>query len=246
MRLRPAALPLATPAQIEYTPSPRPPRRPQGAFAEAQAQYLRPDAAAVDRLASELRAKRIGVVAHFYMDPQVQGVLSAAAEQWPHVHISDSLVMADAAVKMAEAGCEVVAVLGVDFMSENVRAILDEAGHTGVKVRRGWRIRARARAEWPGDGCGRPTRWRAVSSPEAGCPCSTPKALSTPLFSRPPSPPAQVYRMSSSPIGCSLAEAAESAAYDAYLSEVGRSRRPPLFSLRWRFAFSAAAGCGCS
>jgi quinolinate synthase len=81
-----------------------------------------------------LREKRIGVVAHFYMDPQVQGVLSAAAEQWPHVHISDSLVMADAAVRMAEAGCQAVAVLGVDFMSENVRAILDEAGHTGVKV----------------------------------------------------------------------------------------------------------------
>ena len=27
-----------------------------------------------------------------------------------------------------------VAVLGVDFMSENVRAILDEAGHTDVQV----------------------------------------------------------------------------------------------------------------
>ncbi|KAI8475551.1 MAG: hypothetical protein J3K34DRAFT_404537 [Monoraphidium minutum] len=134
---------------------------PQGAFAEAQAQFLRPDGAAVDALAASLREKRMGVVAHFYMDPQVQGVLSAAAEQWPHIHISDSLVMADAAVKMAEAGCEAVAVLGVDFMSENVRAILDEAGHTGVKV----------------------------------------------------------YRMSASPIGCSLAEAAESAAYDSFLSE---------------------------
>lgn len=81
-----------------------------------------------------LTAKRIGVVAHFYMDPQVQGVLTAAGEHWPHIHISDSLVMADAAVRMAEAGCTAVAVLGVDFMSENVRAILDEAGHTGVKV----------------------------------------------------------------------------------------------------------------
>jgi quinolinate synthase len=66
---------------------------------------------------------------------QVQGVLSAAAEQWPHIHISDSLVMADAAVKMAQAGCSTIAVLGVDFMSENVRAILDEAGLAGVQVR---------------------------------------------------------------------------------------------------------------
>lgn len=68
---------------------------------------------------------------------QVQGVLAAAAEGWPHIHISDSLVMADAAVKMAHAGCTTIAVLGVDFMSENVRAILDEAGLQHVKVRRG-------------------------------------------------------------------------------------------------------------
>ena len=66
---------------------------------------------------------------------QVQGVLSSAAERWPHIHISDSLVMADRAVAMVEAGCTAVAVLGVDFMSENVRAILDEAGHSDVQVR---------------------------------------------------------------------------------------------------------------
>jgi quinolinate synthase len=42
--------------------------------------------------------------------------------------------MADAAVKMAAAGCTTVAVLGVDFMSENVRAILDEAGYGHVQV----------------------------------------------------------------------------------------------------------------
>lgn len=36
---------------------------------------------------------------------QVQGVLSSAAELWPHVAISDSLVMADTAVCMAKAGC---------------------------------------------------------------------------------------------------------------------------------------------
>lgn len=37
---------------------------------------------------------------------------------------------------MAEAGCKAVCVLGVDFMSENVRAILDNAGHTDVAVYR--------------------------------------------------------------------------------------------------------------
>jgi quinolinate synthase len=109
---------------------------PQGAFAEAQAQYLNPDPSQIDLLASILKEKNMGVVAHFYMDPEVQGVLMSVAERWPHVYISDSLVMADTAVKMANAGCTSMAVLGVDFMSENVRAILDEAGFNHVKVYR--------------------------------------------------------------------------------------------------------------
>lgn len=125
---------------------------PRGAFAEAQARFLKPDAKVVRALAQALRAKRVGVVAHFYMDPEVQGCLAAVAENakksgnsetddedldgWPHVKISDSLAMADAAVGMAEAGCAAVAVLGVDFMSENVRAILDAAGFGDVEVLR--------------------------------------------------------------------------------------------------------------
>jgi quinolinate synthase len=61
---------------------------PQGKFAEAQAQFLQPDATSVARLAAAFRQKNIGIVAHFYMDPEVQGVLSSAAESWPHIHIS--------------------------------------------------------------------------------------------------------------------------------------------------------------
>jgi quinolinate synthase len=137
----------------------------QGAYAEAQAAFLTPDPATVTQLVHLLSTKKIGVVAHFYMDPQVQGVLSAAAKEWAHIKISDSLVMADGAVAMAEAGCSTIVVLGVDFMSENVRAILDEAGHSGVDV----------------------------------------------------------YRMASDPIGCSLAEAAESPEYDSYLNEASKT-----------------------
>jgi quinolinate synthase len=66
----------------------------------------------VASLAQLLSSKRIGVVAHFYMDPQVQGVLTSAAALWPHINISDSLVMADAAVKMAEAGCRCEGAVG--------------------------------------------------------------------------------------------------------------------------------------
>ncbi|PON72318.1 Quinolinate synthetase A [Parasponia andersonii] len=100
----------------------------KGSYAEAQARYLFPDEFKVQQLVNVLKEKRIGIVAHFYMDPEVQGVLTAAQKQWPHIHISDSLVMADSAVKMAKSGCKFITVLGVDFMSENVRAILDQAG----------------------------------------------------------------------------------------------------------------------
>jgi quinolinate synthase len=107
---------------------------PHGSFAEAQAAFLQPDAATVAALGRLLEAHRIGVVAHFYMDAELQGVLSAC--DWPHIHVSDSLAMADAAVKMAEAGVGAVVVLGVDFMSENVRAVLDATGHASVPVYR--------------------------------------------------------------------------------------------------------------
>jgi len=109
---------------------------PQGAYAVQQARFLAPDAGAVARLAAVLRQKQIGIVAHFYMDAEVQGVLTAAKALWPHIHISDSLVMADSSVGMVQAGCKAIAVLGVDFMSENVRAILDDAGLNAVPVYR--------------------------------------------------------------------------------------------------------------
>jgi len=110
--------------------------QPQGAFAAAQATYLQPPAEAVASLAAQLAEKRVGIVAHFYMDAEVQGLLTAAKRLWPHIHISDSLVMADSSVGMVQAGCTSIAVLGVDFMSENVRAILDDAGRREVPVYR--------------------------------------------------------------------------------------------------------------
>ena len=106
----------------------------QGSFAEAQAAYLDPDPAEVAELGRLLRDKNAGVVAHFYMDPELQGVL--AATDWPLIHISDSLVMADRAVEMAKAGAKAIVVLGVDFMSENVRAMLDAGGFSELPVYR--------------------------------------------------------------------------------------------------------------
>jgi quinolinate synthase len=110
--------------------------RAQGRFAEAQARFLFPEESKVQELANLLKDRKIGIVAHFYMDPEVQGVLTAAKKLWPHIYISDSLIMADMAVKMAKEGCKYITVLGVDFMSENVRAILDQAGFADVGVYR--------------------------------------------------------------------------------------------------------------
>jgi quinolinate synthase len=107
---------------------------PQGPFAEAQASFLHPDPAAVRRLDALLTHNQAGVVAHFYMDAELQGVLTAVRH--PHVHVTDSLQMADRAVAMCEAGCKAILCAGVDFMSENVRAVLDHAGFAAVPVYR--------------------------------------------------------------------------------------------------------------
>lgn len=138
----------------------------EGSFAETQARYLDPDPGTVKELEALLRAKNTGVVAHFYMDPELQGVL--ARLDWPHIHISDSLVMADKAVEMAQKGAERIVVLGVDFMSENARAMLDRAGLAATPV----------------------------------------------------------YRVAAEPIGCSLAESAETLAYRAYLAKASKAARP--------------------
>ena len=45
-----------------------------------------------------------------------------------HISTFLSLVMADRAAKMEEFVCTFITVLGVDFMSENVCPILDQAG----------------------------------------------------------------------------------------------------------------------
>jgi quinolinate synthase len=107
---------------------------PRGSFAEAQAAYLNPDAATIEELASLCRTHNVGVVAHYYMDAELQGVLTRLPEGY--VVIADSLKMADAAVEQAAAGRQAIVVLGVDFMSENVRAVLDAAGHADVGVYR--------------------------------------------------------------------------------------------------------------
>jgi|EP00670_Eutreptiella_braarudii_P001728 quinolinate synthase len=108
--------------------------KPEGAFAEAQAVYLNPVQELVKELDALLTEKKIGICAHFYMGPELQGVLSSC--KWPHIFVADSLAMADAAIEMAKAGVEAVVVLGVDFMSENVRAQMDFLGCEHVPVYR--------------------------------------------------------------------------------------------------------------
>ncbi|KAJ6374375.1 hypothetical protein OIU78_029984 [Salix suchowensis] len=53
----------------------------KGSYAEAQARYLFPDESKVQELVKELKEKKIGVVAHFYMDPEVQENVRAILDQ---------------------------------------------------------------------------------------------------------------------------------------------------------------------
>ena len=97
--------------------------------------YLSPDAHDVSEVEEALKRANLGVVAHYYMDPEIQGIITSA--KWPHVTISDSLVMGDAAVKMVkEGGVKAIACLGVDFMAESVKATLDKQGFSDVPVYR--------------------------------------------------------------------------------------------------------------
>ena len=80
----------------------------------------------------------MGIVAHYYMDVELQGVLQAL-KQTPgmqnRVGIADSLKMGDLAVQMCQTDkVEGVICLGVDFMAESVQAILskNECSHVPV------------------------------------------------------------------------------------------------------------------
>jgi len=120
---------------------------PQGPFAEAQAQFLEPDEEAVRFLSDNVTAANMGVVAHYYMDVELQGVLTAVNKQQSNsntnpnqkisrIAIADSLAMGDYAVKMCEDGATSIACLGVDFMSESVATIMARNGFGHVPVYR--------------------------------------------------------------------------------------------------------------
>lgn len=101
-----------------------------------------PDPDAVQELAQSLLNANMGIVAHYYMDVELQGVLQAVKHSHNgklqnRIGIADSLKMGDLAVSMCqEDGVEAVACLGVDFMSESVSAIMDRNGFGHVPVYR--------------------------------------------------------------------------------------------------------------
>ena len=109
-----------------------------GSFAEVTATFLEPDPEAVSQLVQAMKKTNSGIVAHYYMDVELQGILQAAAQQLPgRVGIADSLKMGDMAVQMAqEHNVTSVMCLGVDFMAESVQAILQRNGHANVPVYR--------------------------------------------------------------------------------------------------------------
>ena len=103
----------------------------------SQSVYLNPDPTTISTLSSLLTSSKMGIVAHYYMDVELQGVLSSLPQHGRLVYISDSLAMGDAAVKMCrDHGAQSIACLGVDFMAESVSAILSKSGFGHVPVYR--------------------------------------------------------------------------------------------------------------
>ena len=104
--------------------------------------FLEPDEASIISLGENLRKANMGVVAHYYMDVELQGVLTAIQKEQtkdgslPRIAIADSLKMGDDAVKMCEDGATSIACLGVDFMSESVSTIMARNGFGHIPVYR--------------------------------------------------------------------------------------------------------------
>jgi quinolinate synthase len=148
------SIPKAPPAQqISAFPSlligPSGSLTPQGSFAEAQAAFLEPPSQIVEQLLDQLLSLKIGIVAHYYMDVELQGVLHSVKNRQmelysqgvpgipktPLVAIADSLKMGDDATLMCQnANVNSIICLGVDFMSESVNAILNRNGYTHIPV----------------------------------------------------------------------------------------------------------------
>lgn len=84
----------------------------------------------------------MGVVAHYYMDVELQGVLTSIQKQQieetgtSRIAIADSLAMGDFAVQMCKDGATSIACLGVDFMSESVATIMARNGYGHIPVYR--------------------------------------------------------------------------------------------------------------
>lgn len=112
-----------------------------GAFAATTATFLAPDPEAVQALTELLQRTNSGIVAHYYMDVELQGILTAVAAALPgRIGIADSLKMGDLAVQMVtgnnDDGVANILCLGVDFMAESVQAILQRNGHDDIPVYR--------------------------------------------------------------------------------------------------------------
>lgn len=95
----------------------------------------------VETLKEGLLKTDMGIVAHYYMDVELQGILQALKKSHPElkhrIGIADSLKMGDQAVDMCrDHGVTSVVCLGVDFMSESVQAILGKNGYGDVPVYR--------------------------------------------------------------------------------------------------------------
>ena len=77
----------------------------------------------------------MGIVAHYYINVELQGILQAMKEEHStSVAIADLVAMGDYAVKICKNGATLIAYLGVDFMVKLVEAILKQNGFPSIPM----------------------------------------------------------------------------------------------------------------
>lgn len=176
---------------------------PQGSFAKAQVQFLNPDMRAVDDLVESLDRAQMGIVAHYYMDVELQGVLQAIGRKQAINRSSEEKNRPNGLISSEV--IDKIRTQDVNKLSSRV-AIADSLAM--------------------GDHAVRMCKDGAASIACLGVDFmaeSVAAILEQNGFGHIP-----VYRATSRAIGCSLAESAERQSYRAWLEMASRSEKPAL------------------
>lgn len=175
---------------------------PQGSFAEAQAAFLEPPRDVVESLLDQLIDLRVGIVAHYYMDVELQGVLHAIKRRQMELLHHQSLDEEDGGTGVggAKGGGRRIPEYPVVAIADSLKM-----GDDAVQM------------------CAKNGVDSVICLGVDFMSESVSAIMGRNGFGHVP-----VYRATTRHIGCSLAESAESDGYKAWLSKCASSGKPSL------------------